>query len=72
MSLISAEQTYQLATVLVGLTAFGFWVETTQIGRKLSGVLIILIVAVVLSSGHSDAVVSSRPETGHGRNWPNV
>lgn len=50
MSLISAEQTYQLATVLVGLTAFGFWVETTQIGRKLSGVLIILIVAVVLSN----------------------
>ena len=50
MSLVSAEQTYQLATVLVGLAAFGFWVETTKIGRRLSGVLIILFAAVVLSN----------------------
>ena len=50
MSLISADQTFQLAAVLIGLAAFGFWVEATNIGRKLSGVLIILFLAVVLSN----------------------
>ncbi|NOX68602.1 MAG: DUF819 family protein [Gammaproteobacteria bacterium] len=50
MSLISAEQIFQLAAVLIGLAAFGFWVETTSIGRKLSGVLIILFLGVVLSN----------------------
>lgn len=50
MSLISAEQTFHLAAVLIGLAAFGFWVETTRIGRKLSGVLIILSLGVVLSN----------------------
>jgi uncharacterized membrane protein len=50
MSLISAEQTFQIAAVLIGMAAFGFWVETTHIGRKLSGVLIILFAAVVLSN----------------------
>ena len=49
-SLISAEQTFHLAAVLIGLAAFGFWVETTSIGRKLSGVLIILSLGVVLSN----------------------
>jgi uncharacterized membrane protein len=50
MSLIEPEQTFQLATILVGLAAFGFWVETTRLGRKLSGVLIILFLGVVLSN----------------------
>jgi len=50
MSLISAQQTFQLAAVLVGLAAFGFRVETTHIGRKLSGVLIILSLGVVLAN----------------------
>ena len=50
MSLISAEQTFELAAVLIGLAAFGFWVESTSIGRKLSGVLIILSLGVVLSN----------------------
>jgi len=50
VSLISAEQTFQLAAVLTGLAAFGFWVETTHIGRKLSGVLIILFMGVVLAN----------------------
>jgi len=50
MSWIPAEQTFQLAAVLIGLAAFGFWVETTSIGRKLSGVLIILFLGVVLSN----------------------
>lgn len=50
MSLISADQTFQLATILTGLAAFGFWAETTQLGRKLSGVLIILFLGVVLAN----------------------
>jgi len=50
MSLISADQTFQLATILAGLAAFGFWAETTQLGRKLSGVLIILFLGVVLAN----------------------
>jgi len=49
-SLITADQTFQLAAILLGLAAFGFWVETTAIGRKLSGVLIILFLGVVLSN----------------------
>lgn len=50
MSLITAEQTFQLAAILLGLATFGFWVETTHIGRKLSGVLIILSLGVVLAN----------------------
>jgi uncharacterized membrane protein len=50
MSLIHRDQTFQLAAVLLGLAAFGFWVEKTHIGRKLSGVLIILFFAVVLAN----------------------
>lgn len=50
MSLITAEQTFQLAAILVGLATFGFWVETTQFGRKLSGVLIILSLGVVFAN----------------------
>ena len=50
MSLITAEQTFQLAAVMIGLASFGFWVETTHIGRKLSGVLIILSLGVVLAN----------------------
>jgi uncharacterized membrane protein len=49
-SLISADQTFQLAAILLALAAFGFWVETTRVGQKLSGVLIILFLAVVLSN----------------------
>jgi len=50
MSLILAEQTLPLAAVLIGLAAFGFWADKTRIGRKLSGVLIILCLGVVLSN----------------------
>jgi uncharacterized membrane protein len=50
MSLISPDETLQIAAVLVGLAAFGFWVETTAIGRKVSGVLIILCLGVLLSN----------------------
>ena len=50
MSLISADQIFQLVAILISLVAFGFWVETTRLGRKLSGVLIILFLGVVLSN----------------------
>ena len=50
MSLISADSTFQLAAALLGLTAFGFWAETTQLGRKISGPLVILALALVLSN----------------------
>ena len=32
------------------MAALGFWIEATELGRKLSGVLIILFLAVVLSN----------------------
>jgi uncharacterized membrane protein len=50
MSLISADSTFQLAAALLGLTTFGFWAETTQLGRKISGPLVILALALVLSN----------------------
>lgn len=50
MSLITADSTFQLAAALLALATFGFWAETTQIGRKLSGPLIILFLALVLSN----------------------
>lgn len=50
MSLISPNETLQIAGILTGLAAFGFWVETTAIGRKASGVLIILCLGVLLSN----------------------
>ena len=50
MSLISPDETLQIAGILTGLAAFGFWVGTTAIGRKASGVLIILCLGVLLSN----------------------
>lgn len=50
MSMISADSTFQLAAALLGLTTLGFWAETTQLGRKISGPLIILFLALVLSN----------------------
>jgi len=50
MSIISAEQTFALGAIVVTLAAFGFWVEATNIGRKLSGVLIILLGGILLSN----------------------
>ena len=50
MSLISPNETLQIAGILTGLAAFGFWVETTAIGRKASGVLIILCLGGLLSN----------------------
>lgn len=50
MSLITADNTFQLAGALLALATFGFWAETSQLGRKISGPLIILFLALVLSN----------------------
>ena len=50
MSLITADSTFQLAGALLALATFGFWAETKQLGRKISGPLIILFLALVLSN----------------------
>ena len=50
MSLITAESTFQLAGALLALATFGFWAETKQLGRKISGPLIILFLGLVLSN----------------------
>ena len=50
MSLIAADNTFALAAILLLLATFGFWAETTQIGRKISGPLIILALALVFSN----------------------
>ena len=48
--MITAEHIFQLAAVLLALATFGFWAETTRLGRKLSGPLIVLFLGVVLSN----------------------
>jgi uncharacterized membrane protein len=50
MSLITADTTFQLAGALLALATFGFWAETKQLGRKVSGPLIILFLGLVLSN----------------------
>ncbi len=50
MSLIAADETFALLAVLSGLAALGFWMDTTRLGRKLSGVLIILALGVLLAN----------------------
>jgi uncharacterized membrane protein len=50
MSLITTDSTFQLAAALLALATFGFWAETKQLGRKLSGPLIIISLALVLSN----------------------
>lgn len=49
-TVISADQTFLLLAAVVGLATFGFWAETTQIGRKVSGPLIIILLALVLAN----------------------
>lgn len=50
MSLITADQSFQLAAALLALATFGFWAETTRLGKKLSGPLLVLFLGVALSN----------------------
>ena len=48
-SLIRPDQLMAVTAVLLALSALGFWAETRDWGRKLSGALIIIVLAMVLA-----------------------
>ena len=49
-TLISPDWTFALWAVMLGLTAFAFWAETTTLGRTVSGVALAMIAAMILSN----------------------
>jgi len=49
-SLIRPDQDFALWAVLFGLAAFGFWCERYPWGRKYSGVMIMMALAIILSN----------------------
>ena len=49
-SLIHADWTFALWSALFFLAAFGFWADTTKLGRNVSGVALILAVSMLLSN----------------------
>lgn len=49
-SLIRPDQNFALWAVLFGLAAFGFWCERYPWGRKYSGVMIMMTLAIILSN----------------------
>ncbi len=49
-SLIHADWTFALWSALFFLAAFGFWADTTKLGRNVSGVAIILATSMALSN----------------------
>jgi uncharacterized membrane protein len=50
MALISADNVFAMGTVLIGLAYFGFWVDNHPIGKKTSGVVWVLVLAMLLSN----------------------
>lgn len=50
MSLIGAQQDFALWAVLFGIAAFGFWSERFPFGRKYSGVMLLITLAILLSN----------------------
>ncbi|MCV6620241.1 MAG: DUF819 family protein [Cellvibrionaceae bacterium] len=48
--MISAENTMAVCAVIFALAWFGFWVDTLAIGRKISGVVCVLVGAMLLSN----------------------
>ncbi|MEW5248419.1 DUF819 family protein [Microbulbifer sp. 2201CG32-9] len=50
MSLISADNTMAICAVIMGLVWFGFWIDTRPIGKRISGVVWILLAAMLLSN----------------------
>jgi uncharacterized membrane protein len=48
--LIGPDQDFALWSVLLGLAAFGFWVERFWWGRKYSGVMLLITAAIVLAN----------------------
>lgn len=49
-SLIGADQDFAIWAVLIGLAAFGFWCERYPWGRKFSGVMLLISLAIVLAN----------------------
>ncbi len=52
MSLIAESNTFALGAVLFGLAWLGFWIDGLPLGRKTSGVIWVLGVAMLLSNTH--------------------
>ena len=48
--LISSNWNFALWAVMLGLAAFAFWVDTTKLGRNVSGVAMMLVVSMALSN----------------------
>ena len=49
-SLISPENDFAIWAVLIGIAGFGFWCERYPFGRKYSGVMLLITLAIVLSN----------------------
>jgi len=49
-SLINADQSLLIWGLLFSIVAVGFWSETTNIGRRLSGVIVVLALSMLLSN----------------------
>ena len=49
-SLIPASNDFAVWAVLIGIAAFGFWCERYPFGRKFSGVMLLITLAIVLSN----------------------
>ncbi|MDH4071663.1 MAG: DUF819 family protein [Gammaproteobacteria bacterium] len=50
LPLIGPDQDFALWAVLVAIAAFGFWCERTSWGRKYSGVMLLITLAIVLAN----------------------
>jgi uncharacterized membrane protein len=48
--LISPDWTFALWGIILGVAAFGFWLDTTTLGKRVSGVSMLLVVALILSN----------------------
>lgn len=50
LPLISADNTFGLLFVFLGLAAFGFWAEKTRLGQWISGVILTILAGMALSN----------------------
>lgn len=50
MPLVPADNVFAMGTILLGLAYFGFWIDKKPIGKKTSGVVWVLVLAMLLSN----------------------
>ena len=50
MPLIAADNVFAMGTILLGLAYLGFWIDNRPIGKKTSGVVWVLVAAMLLSN----------------------